>query len=143
MKLNKKENKILLEKEKEQHPKIQCEIDQDLLNRALKILFEKKFKKLGILSQDKQLKTTNGIKKEATNLMISYLELECLSLNGKIKKIKEYLSNNVSESSLIVFKESIAKSKRNYKKGLKEALVNDMLENLMINYMEEIEKKEA
>ncbi len=143
MKLIKKENKIKLKEQKKTHPKISCDIEPELLNKALKVLLEEKLKKLGILKEDNFIKVKSG-KKQSCNLVLEHLNLNDMSLRNKIKTLSDYLKMNVTESSVIVFNEKLEKSKRNYKKALSSALVNDCLENLMINYIKEIKdnKKE-
>ncbi len=143
MKLIKKENKIKLKEQKKTHPTISCDIEPELLNKALKVLLEEKLKKLGILKEDNFIKVKSG-KKQSCNLVLEHLNLNDMSLRNKIKTLSDYLKMNVTESSVIVFNEKLEKSKRNYKKALSSALVNDCLENLMINYIKEIKdnKKE-
>lgn len=143
MKLLKKESKVNLKEQKKTHPTISCDIDENLLNNALSILLEKKLNKLGVLKENNVIKVKKA-QKQSCNLVIEYLNLKEMSLRNKIKTLSDYLKMNVTESSLIVFKEQIEKSKRNYKKALSSALVNDCLENLMINYIKEIKdnKKE-
>lgn len=139
MKLIKKENKIKLKEQKKTHPTISCDIEPELLNKALKVLLEEKLKKLGILKEDNFIKVKSG-KKQSCNLVLEHLNLNDMSLRNKIKTLSDYLKMNVTESSLIVFNEKLEKSKRNYKKALSSALVNDCLENLMINYIKEIKE---
>lgn len=139
MKLIKKENKIKLKEQKKTHPTISCDIEPELLNKALKVLLEEKLKKLGILKEDNFIKVKSG-KKQSCNLVLEHLNLNDMSLRNKIKTLSDYLKMNVTESSVIVFNEKLEKSKRNYKKALSSALVNDCLENLMINYIKEIKE---
>lgn len=139
MKLLKKESKVKLKEQKKTHPTISCDIEPELLNKALRVLLEKKLKKLGILKEDNFIKVKSG-KKQSCNLVLEHLNLNDMSLRNKIKTLSDYLKMNVTESSVIVFKEQLERSKRNYKKALTSALVNDCLENLMINYIKEIKE---
>lgn len=137
MKLLKKESKVKLKEQKKNHPTISCDIDSELLNKALKVLLEEKLKKLGILKEDNFIKVKSG-KKQSCNLVLEHLNLNDMSLRNKIKALSDYLKINLTESSMIVFEEKLERSKRNYKKALTSALVNDCLENLMINYIKKI-----
>lgn len=141
MKLEKKTLKSELQSRRESHPIISFEINHDLLNKALKSLLIEKLKKIEIIDDSLVLINSKNALKTSSSLIMDKLELNNFSIKDKIKLLRKFLSDKITESSLIVFNEHVLKSKRRYRKALEEALKNDSLENMVVNYLEEINSK--